>query len=198
MNPADAPATFALILANVAASLYGLFVDRKFINNFLFNVGAVTRGRQHYRMITSAFLHGDLGHLFVNMLTLYFFGPVVEKLLGADGFLVIYFGSLLSGKFLSLYVNRKTPAYSALGASGAVSGVVLSFCLFYPLANIYLFLIPIGIPAIVFAALYMAVSMLLMKRPDRVIGHDAHLGGAAGGIVLTLLMRPDVVGRFFS
>lgn len=198
MNFADAPATYALILANALASLYGLFVDRKFIEDFLFNVAAILRGKQHYRMITSAFLHGDLGHLFVNMLTLYFFGPTIEHVLGTDGFLVVYFGSAVTGKLLSLWVNRKNPAYSALGASGAVSGVLLSFCLFYPLEKIYLFFIPIGIPAIVFAALYMAISMELMDRPGRVIGHDAHLGGAAGGIVLTLLLRPDVIGRFFS
>ncbi len=198
MNFAVAPATYALIVTNVAISLYALFASQKFIDAFVFNVGAVARDKQHYRLLTSAFLHGSPFHLLVNMMTLLFFGPTVEDLLGIDGFLVVYFGSILSGKFLALYVNRENRSYSALGASGAISGVILSFCLFYPFDLIYFLFLPFGIPAILFGVLYMAISAQLMDRADRAIGHEAHLGGAAGGIVLTLLMRPDVIGQFFG
>lgn len=197
MEVASPAVTLALIIANVAASFYAFFVDRNFVKQFAFNVGAVVQREQHYRVVTSAFLHADFMHLFVNMLTLYFFGPTVEHMLGRLGFVVVYFGSIIASGLVSIFVNRNNPSYSAIGASGAVAGVVLSFCVFYPLAPIYLFMIPIGIPAILFGALFMIISAQLMGAPGGRIAHEGHLGGALGGLVLTLLMRPDAVTRFF-
>ena len=125
-----APATYALIIANLIASLYGLLGDRQFVSEFSFNVGAVARRKQHYRIFTSSFLHVDFFHLLFNMMTLYFFGPTVEALLGTDGFLVVYFGAILVSGIVSFYANRDNLLYSSIGASDAVSGVLLSFCLF--------------------------------------------------------------------
>jgi len=193
-----APATYALILANVLASGYAFFVDRQFMDEFAFHVGAVTRGKQYHRIFTSAFLHADMLHLLFNMMTLYFFGPVVEATLGTDGMIVIYFGSIVASKIAAILNNRDNPNYSAVGASGAVSGVILSFCMFYPLENIYLLGLPIGIPAILFGVGYMALSAQLMGNAGRVIGHEAHIGGAAGGIILTILMRPDAITQWFA
>ena len=125
-----APATYAIIIANLIASIYGLSFDRGFVGSFAFNVGALVNAKQHYRIFTSSFLHGDYFHLLFNMMTLLFFGPVVERLLGTDGFLVVYFGAVLASGIVSFYVNRANLAYTSLGASVGVSGVVLSFCLF--------------------------------------------------------------------
>ena len=194
----SAPATYALILANLIVSFYAFFVDRGFINHFAFNVGAVVKGEQHYRVVTSSFLHVDFVHLLVNMFTLYFFGPTVEQILGKLGFLVVYFGAIITSGVVSAIVNRRNMAYSSVGASDAVSGVVLSFCVFYPLAPIYLFMIPIGIPAILFGAVYIFISARLMGNAGNRIAHEGHLGGAIAGVILTLLMKPEALTRLFG
>ncbi|MEO1242465.1 MAG: rhomboid family intramembrane serine protease [Pseudomonadota bacterium] len=198
MELPGAPATYAVIIANLIASLYGLLIDQRFVASYAFNVGALVERKQHYRVFTSSFLHGDLFHLLFNMMTLFFFGPVVERLLGLDGFLVVYFGAIMTSGIVSFYVNRSNLDYSSLGASDGVSGILLSFCLFYPMQPIYFFFIPIGIPAIIFAVVFVAISAGLMGREGNRISHEGHLGGAIAGVVLTLMMRPDVLGRLFN
>lgn len=192
MNLSDAPATYALILATVAASVYALMAGGKFIDDFAFNVGAVKRG-QYYRYLTSGFLHGGALHLLVNMLTLWSFGPDLERLLGTDGLVVLYFGSMIAGGLMIMAANRNNPGYSAIGASGATSGVVIGFCLFKPFEQLFIFPLPVPIPAVLFAVLFVALSAQLMRAPGRIISHEGHLGGALGGLVLTILMEPDAV-----
>jgi membrane associated rhomboid family serine protease len=194
----NAPATYALIIANIAVTLYAFFVDRGFVNHFAFNVGAVTKRDQHYRVITSSFLHVDFFHLLFNMMTLYFFGPTVEKILGKLGFIVVYFGAIITSGIVSALVNRKNLSYSSVGASDAVSGVVLSYCVFFPLNGIYLFMIPLPIPAILYGVLFILISARLMGNPGNRIAHEGHLGGAVAGVLLTVLMRPEAVTRFFG
>jgi len=198
MEFGSAPATYALMLTTVMVSVYGLSINRKFTRRFLFNVGALVRDKQHYRVFTSSFLHGNYPHLALNMITLWFFGPNIERILGVDGFLVVYFGAVLASGIVSYYVNRANPNYSSLGASDGVSGVVLSFCLFYPLEPLYIMFIPIGVPAILFAAVFIIVSANLMGRQGNRIAHEGHLGGAVAGALLTLAMKPEIVGRFFG
>ncbi|MEZ5897053.1 MAG: rhomboid family intramembrane serine protease [Parvularculaceae bacterium] len=198
MEVVNAPATYALIVVNVVISLYALYGDRRFFDQFMFRVRAVIERDEQYRIVTSSFLHANIPHLLLNMLTLYFFGPVVEATLGKLGFLVVYFGAILASGFLSLWLNRKNPGYSSVGASDAVSGVVLSFCCFYPLDKIYIMMIPVGIPAFLYGLMFMFISAQLMGRQDRVIAHEGHLGGALAGALLTVIMHPAVVTRFFS
>lgn len=198
MDGFNAPATLALIMCNVAVSLYALYGDRQFINQFAFQVEAVRSGKQGYRVVTSSFVHANLLHLFVNMLTLFFFGPVVENLLGRLGFLVVYFGAILASGVVSVLANRGNPQYSSIGASDAVSGVTLSFCVFYPLQPLYLLGLPFGIPAILYGGAFVLLSARLMNNKNRIIAHEGHLGGAIAGVALTLLMRPDAITRYFA
>ena len=197
MEPLGTPATLALICVNVIISLYAFYGDRSFINQFAFQVHAVRDLKQHYRIVTSSFLHANFAHLLLNMMTLFFFGPVVEEILGKLGFLVVYFGAILTSGFVSLRVNRDNPSYASVGASDAVSGVVLSFCCFFPFEPIYIMFIPVGIPAALYGVLFILLSAQLMERSNRVIAHEGHLGGALAGLALTILMRPDVVTRLF-
>ena len=192
-----APATLALICVNIALSLYAFYGDRAFINQFAFQVRAVRDLKQHYRILTSSFLHANLAHLLLNMMTLFFFGPAVEQILGKLGFLVVYFGAILASGLVSLRVNRDNPSYASVGASDAASGVVLSFCCFYPLQPIYIMFVPIGIPAILYGAAFIILSAQLMERSNRIIAHEGHLGGALAGAALTILMRPDVLTELF-
>lgn len=198
MEIPNAPLTYALIIANLVASLYALFFDHDFVEQFKFEVDAVRRRGQHYRVFTSSFLHNDLFHLLFNMMALFSFGPYVEILLGRTGYSVVYFGAILASGILSFYVNRRDGSYSSVGASDAVSGVIFSFILFYPMDALYIFPLPIPIPAIIFGVIFIVLSSVLMNRENRRIAHEGHLGGALAGIVLTIAMVPNAVTIFFE
>ncbi|NJX15645.1 rhomboid family intramembrane serine protease [Tamlana crocina] len=180
--------TIILIAANVIISYKG-FQDYSFFEKYKFNVGAVKRGEQ-VRMFSSGFLHADTQHLLFNMLTLYFFAGVVITLLNTTQFVLIYLGSLLLGNLLSLYFHKNEYHYSAVGASGAVSGVIYAAILLRPDMSLYLFFIPIPIPAYVFGIGYLLYSIYGMKNRIGNIGHDAHFGGAIGGYIITLILSP--------
>lgn len=158
----------------------------------------ILREGKWYQLVSSGFFHADLGHLFMNMFTLYFFGPSMETVLGSRGFLTLYMGSLLCGSLLTLIVHRNQQQYRAIGASGAISGVLFGFVLFRPLASIYIFLIPIGIPAVIFAFAYVLFSIVGMRTRFGRVGHEAHLGGALGGVLITLGLYPDALRIFLS
>lgn len=183
--------TIVIIAANVIVSFKG-FKDPSFFEKYKFNSLAVQKGEK-LRILSSGFLHVDTSHLFLNMLTLYFFADVVIDSMGNIGFLLIYIASLLLGNLLSYYFHKNDYHYNAVGASGAVSGIIYAAILLYPDMSLYLFLIPIPIPAYVFGIGYMLYSIYGMKRQIGNIGHDAHFGGAVGGYVLTLILAPWIL-----
>ena len=189
--------SLTVLLATVVVSMIAIY-SRTAIRRFAECPYEIVRYGRWHQLITSGFIHADLGHLFMNMFTLYYFGRPIETALGSWRFLVLYFGSMLAGSLLTLLAHYRDPAYRALGASGAISGVVFSFVLFAPLASVYVFLIPVGIPAFLFALGYVAISIIGMRRRLGRIGHEAHLGGAVGGVLLTLLLHPGVWRRFLS
>ncbi len=178
--------TIIIIAANVIISYKG-FGDFGFFEKYKFNVGALRRGEQ-FRLFSSGFLHVDNSHLFFNMFSLYFFADIVINDLGIYGFLIIYVGSLLLGNLLSLYFHKEEYHYSAVGASGAVMGVIYSAILLKPGMSLYMFFIPIPIPAYLFGIGYLLYSIYGMKNRVGNIGHDAHFGGAIGGYVITLIL----------
>lgn len=182
--------TIIIIAANVIMSMKG-FDDRGFFEKYKFNVGSVKRGEQ-IRMLSSGFLHADTTHLFFNMFTLYFFADAVINGLGNFNFIIIYFASLIFGNLLSLYFHKDEYWYSAIGASGAVTGILYSAILLQPDMSLYMFLIPIPIPGYVFGIGYLLYSIYGMKNKIGNIGHDAHFGGAIGGYVVTLLLMPSL------
>ena len=182
--------TLIIIAVNVLFSFKG-FKDRSFFEKYKFNSAAVKRGEK-LRIISSGFLHVDTAHLFLNMLTLYFFADVVIASLGSISFLLIYITSLLLGNLLSYYFHKDEFHYNAVGASGAVSGVIYAAILLYPDMSLYMFFIPIPIPAYVFGIGYMLYSIYGMKNRIGNIGHDAHFGGAVGGYIFTLILVPQL------
>ena len=119
-------------------------------------------------------------------------------ILGIPSFLLIYFGSLLEGNLLSFYFHKDEYYYSAVGASGAVTGIVYSAILLRPDLDLYMFFIPIPIPAYIFGIAYLLYSIYGMKNSLGNIGHDAHFGGAIGGYVFTLVFMPSLFERNLS
>ena len=182
--------TIIIIVANVIISLKG-FDDYGFFERYKFNVGAIRRGEQ-IRMFSSGFLHVDTMHLFFNMFTLYFFADIVVMELGNLNFIIVYVLSLILGNLLSLYFHRDEFHYTAVGASGAVTGILYAAILLQPNLELYMFLIPIPIPAYIFGIGYLLYSIYGMKKRVGNIGHDAHFGGAIGGFVVTLLLMPSL------
>lgn len=180
--------TIVIIAANVIISYKG-FEDYGFFERYKFNVGGIKRGEQ-IRMVSSGFLHADMQHLLFNMLTLYFFADVVIADLGSFSFIIIYICSLILGSLLSLYFHKNEFHYSAVGASGAVTGVLYSAILLDPNMSLYMFFIPIPIPAYIFGIGYLLYSIYGMKNRVGNIGHDAHFGGAIGGYIVTLILAP--------
>ena len=183
-------AVLILIIANVLVSMKG-FKEYSFLDKYKFQVGKIGSGEK-IRALTSGFLHVDWMHLGFNMYALYLFGDIVAGVLGMLSFLIIYFGSLLAGSLYSLQYHKNEPYYSAVGASGAVSGIVYASILLYPAMELYLFFIPIPIPGYIFGVGYLLYSIYGMKKQLGNTGHSAHLGGSIGGFALTLLLYPSV------
>jgi len=184
-------ATIVIIAANVLVSLKG-FNDTTFFERYKFGIGPIQAGQKE-RMLTSGFLHVDFAHLFFNLFTLYFFADVVINGFGPAKFLIIYFISLLAGSLLALFFHKDEPYYSAVGASGAVTGVLYAAILLQPDMDLFLMFIPIPIPAYVVGIGYLLYSIYGMKSRLGNIGHTAHFGGAIGGYLTTLLFMPDLV-----
>ena len=179
-----------LIAINVVISFKG-FDDLSFFRKYQFHVGSIRSGEQ-IRMISSGFLHVDIGHLAFNMLSLYFFAPVVYGILNNFSFVLIYFASLIFGSLLTMIFHKDDYSYSAVGASGAVMGIIYSAILLDPSLDIYFFFIPIPIPGYIFGIGYLLYSIYGMKAKSDNIGHTAHFGGAIGGYLFTLMKKPSL------
>ena len=180
----------AIIVVNVLISYKG-FNDLSFFRKYEFHVGSIRAGEQ-IRMLSSGFLHADMTHLIFNMLTLWFFAPVVISHLGAFSFGLIYFGSLIFGSLLTMVFHKNEYGYRAVGASGAVTGVLYSAILLQPDMMLGIFFI-IPMPAYIFGILYLLYSIYGMKAKNDNIGHTAHFGGAVGGYLITLLKEPQLL-----
>ncbi|SHJ92133.1 rhomboid family intramembrane serine protease [Pseudozobellia thermophila] len=183
--------TIVVIAANILVSLKG-FNDSSFFERYKFNISAIRSGQKE-RMLTSGFLHVDWAHLFFNMFTLYFFAPVLIAWVGSGKFLVVYFISLLAGSLLAMFFHKNEPYYSAVGASGAVTGVLYAAILLQPNMQLGIMFIPIPLPAYVFGIGYLLYSIYGMKSRIGNIGHTAHFGGAVGGYVTTLFFLPELL-----
>ena len=180
----------AIIVVNVLISYKGFNV-LSFFRKYEFHVGSIRSGEQ-IRMLSSGFLHADMMHLIFNMLTLWFFAPVVINHLGSFSFILVYFGSLIFGSLLTMVFHKNDYGYRAVGASGAVTGVLYSAILLQPDMMLGIFFI-IPMPAYLFGILYLLYSIYGIKAKNDNIGHTAHFGGAVGGYLITLVKEPTLL-----
>ncbi|MDR2123281.1 MAG: rhomboid family intramembrane serine protease [Flavobacteriaceae bacterium] len=170
------------IIAITAIFSFKGFNDQIFFDRYKFNVRAILKEKQWDRMLASAFLHGDMVHLFFNMYTFYFFSTFILNF-GTLFFFITYLGAILGGNFLALLMHRNNPYYSAIGASGGVSGILFAAIILNSQISIGIFPLPFSIPGWIFGIIYLAYSVYGMKSQLGNIGHDAHLGGAVIGII---------------
>ena len=147
-----------------------------------------------YQIVTSMFNHdpNSIGHLLFNMMALYFIGPIVEHTLGPKRFLFLYLSAgLLSGLFQLFFSS-----VPAVGASGAIYGILISLALMYPNLKMMVFPIPFEIRAIVLAGLFVAYDLISgLNQFSTGVAHFAHLGGAVMGGFLTFFWGLSNVGR---
>ena len=179
-----------LIIINVIVSIKG-FNDRSFFNKYAFNVDKVLLQKDYKVLITSGFLHANWGHLIFNMLSLYLFSTGLELYTGPFLYLLIYFASLLGGDLFTLIVQRNNGAYTSVGASGAVCGLIFASIALFPGMGVGLFFLPIFIPAWLYGIIFVLYSLYGVRTQRGNIGHEAHLAGALVGMITAAALFPD-------
>lgn len=192
-------ATLFLIAITCAASFVALN-NPKMLEALILWPPAVKRSNEYYRLVSYGLVHADFPHLLFNMITLYFFGRVMEDFynstMGQFGFVFFYTLGLLVSILPTYWKNRDNAQYRSLGASGAVSAVLFAFILFQPWTLIFIFFVPV--PAILYAVLYVVYTIYSERRGGDNINHSAHLWGAAYGVLFTLVLEPRVAGVFLD
>ena len=172
----------------------------------LFIPNLIKHNGEYHRMISSVFIHSDLNHLVFNMISLYFLGNLFEQQLievygiqlGSLNFVLLYLLGGIASEIYPFIRHQDDPYYRSLGASGAVSSVIFAAIFWNPTMDLYLFFIPVPIPAYIFGPIYLAFEYFAMKRGTTNIAHDAHIGGALFGIFFVLLLNPNKGLEFFQ
>jgi len=196
----DIPVSTATILFAITAgvSLFGLYRSPQLIGRLVLRPYRVARGKDMETVLTSGFVHGDLGHLLFNLVTFYFFAFPMERFLGRGPFLGLYVLGLVLSSACSIVKERDDPAYATLGASGAISAVLFAYIIYFPFATLVIFPFPFPIPAFLFAIGYVAYSMWAARNSRDSINHDAHLCGAITGIAFVLITDPGAFAGLLS
>ncbi len=195
---------YIIIAITVFVSI-SAFNNREWMSKMQFNAYLINNRKEWHRFLSYGLVHADFMHLFINMFVFYSFGSVViqyfQQLFGMQGwlyFILLYVGGLAFSTLFDFGRHKHNFYYNAVGASGAVAAIVFASILLQPMGKIYLFLIPIGIPAFIFGILYLIFSAYMARRSQDNIGHDAHFWGAVFGFVFTILLKPGLFLRFFD
>lgn len=196
--------TLILIIVTAASTIYG-WNNPSLQSRWMFNPYAVYHGKQYYRFLTSGFIHSNTVHLLFNMIALFFFGGVIERIYtdlygfwGIFFYLTTYLAGIAVANLRTFLKYKNSSYYNSLGASGGVASILFASILYRPTSSIYLLFLPIPIPAFILGAVYLIYTYYAAKRAGDNINHDAHLYGSLFGVVFTILLRPVVVLEFFE
>jgi len=196
MSLGGAGSVFAVTLI---VSLIGLFAAPKVIERSLLRPYWLLRNREYHRLVTSGFVHADLGHLIFNMITFYFFAFQLEQRIGTTKFLALYLIGLGLSDLGTYFKHRNEPNYASLGASGAILAVLFASIVYFPEQSLFIIPIPVPIPAPLFAVGYLIYSYFSSKHSKGRINHDAHIGGALTGLAFVAVTDPGAyafIARF--
>lgn len=193
-----------IIIFSIAAVSFLGFSNHILFSKFLFKPYSILKNKEWYRFISSAWLHADYMHLLVNLFVLYSFGNYLEYFLNVYYeeqslvlYLFLFLGSIVISHIPSYVKHKSNYNYEAVGASGGVSGILFAYILINPLSMLELYLF-IPIPAIVFGILYLWYSYYMSKKNIDNIGHEAHIYGALGGMMLVTIIKPGIWVSFFN
>lgn len=185
------------------------FNKPELLRKLMFNPYQVKHRKEYYRVISHAFIHADYIHAFFNMYVLYSFGGLIEQIFtnpqvfnnifpqfefwgtgtGYIYFILLYFGGIMFATLPSFRKHADDPSYNSLGASGAVSAVVMAIIILLPTIPLRFIFIPIDIPAFVMGILYLAYEFYMNKRGGTGIAHDAHIWGALFGLAFIIVIN---------
>lgn len=188
-----------IIIAITVVVSYAAWQRPALLNTLIYHGPSVEKG-QLWRLVTHGFIHADGNHLLFNMMTLFFFGRVMEQILlpriGPVGFVLFYLMGIVVAIFPSHLRHRNTVNYRSLGASGAVSAILFAYIFVQPWSMLFVMFVPV--PAIVFAVLYVGYSLWADKRGRDNVNHSAHLWGAVWGVGFLLMLEPGLLPRFLE
>jgi membrane associated rhomboid family serine protease len=192
------PSALVILIVTCLVSLIGLFVAPQVIVRAVFRPYWLVRRAQYARLITSGFVHADVGHLLFNAITFYSFAFSLERHIGTMMFLTLYFSGLLFGNLGTYARHRTDPNYSCLGASGAILAVMFASIVYFPSQRLIIIPIPVPIPAPLFALGYLAFTYYSARQSRDKVNHDAHFGGALTGLAFVGITDPGAYGNFLA
>lgn len=198
MDIFETPVSLSILTLIVVLSLVGFKGKEVFLEKYSLNPYSIFHYKKYFQLISHIFLHLDFAHLIFNALTFYFFAPKLELTIGSEFLGLLFLSAGVVSSVPSLIKHKNNPNYYSLGASGAISGVVFSFILFFPNSRIYVFFFPIGIPAPLFALLYLGYCIYASKYQYTNVNHDAHFWGAIWGLIFTILYYPKSIEYFIE
>jgi membrane associated rhomboid family serine protease len=182
-------AALTILVLTIIVSVIGLAAP-SVIERSLLRPYRVARGSGYAGLLTSGFVHANVGHMVFNLITFYSFGFRLEREIGSIRFVALYFSALLISGVGTCYKHRDDPAYASLGASGAILGVLFASIVYFPRQSLYILPLPVPIPAPLFAVGYLAFSWYSSRTNRGQINHDAHIFGALTGLAFVLVTDP--------
>lgn len=184
-----------IIIAATSIISFITFNNSTLINKFIFYPPSIKQ-KEWYRFLTYGLLHADLTHLFFNMFALYLFGREIEEVFksnfgvntGSVLYILLYVLALFFSILPTYFKEKENYSYRSLGASGAVSAIVFSYILLYPMNFMGIMFVPIYLPAFIFGIIYVLVSIFLEKKQSGNINHSAHVTGGFFGIIFMFIV----------
>lgn len=196
--------TYIIIGATALFSYLG-FENRELFHRYKHWPYAEERRGEYLRWLTGGFLHADWMHLIFNMLTLFFFGRIVEDwfvdtfpgLVGPLFYLAFYLLAIMAASSATYYRHRHNPSFASIGASGAVAAILFAAILLEPTANLYLYF-ALPIPGFIFGIIYLWYSSYAANNLNDNIDHLAHFYGAVFGFIFPLVFHWELMGDFIE
>ena len=189
------PLLLPIIVVTACISIYAM-KRPEVLRKMMLSPYQVVHNNAFYRILTHGFIHSDGMHLAINLFVLWEFGSVVEMEFGA-GFPFLYFGAIIAASIPAIVKHKNNISYNSLGASGAVSAVLMAFIVAHPSHTLLLFFV-IPIPAILAGLLFFIFERSMQKRGGTGIAHDAHIYGAGFGLIYALIKDPNGLSNMFS
>ncbi|PCJ81404.1 MAG: rhomboid family intramembrane serine protease [Bacteroidetes bacterium] len=184
-----------IIVITAGISLYAM-KRPEVINQLVLSPYKIIHNKEYYRLLTHGFIHGSGMHLAINLFVLWEFGEIVEYEFGS-AFPLLYIGGLLIAAIPAIKKHKDDVTYNSLGASGAVSAILMAFIVAHPSHTLLLFFV-IPIPAILAGILFFVFERIMLAKGKTGIAHDAHLYGAAYGLVFALILDPNGINRMIT
>jgi membrane associated rhomboid family serine protease len=190
--------SWLILVLTLMVSLLALYVAPALIGQTMLRPYWLVRKSEYWRLLTSGFVHANFGHLALNMISFCFFAFALERRIGTLDFLALYLVGMLLANLGTYFKHRNDPNYASLGASGAVLAVLFAAVVYFPRMSMYVMLIPVPIPAPLFAVGYLIYSYYQARQQRGHINHDAHIFGAVTGLAFVALTDPSAYRQLLA